>query len=486
MKINQLSLRIRIFLAMILLILLASVLIATVTIYQYKEQTNEYNQGRLERKEESVKASINYWLNSGNGNTFPVETKNLPFIFKDKIYEIADIEKLEINIYDLDGNIVKSSHAGFVQSDAPKKLPQEILYVVSNSYDHRYVNDKIVNKLNLQSSYTFITDNKFKPIGILNLQYIQDNTDQERDLEEFLVRMAFVYCFMFLLAIGLAYFISSYITRNIKAVTDKMRKTSLNKTNEKILLENASAEISTLVNAYNHMVDELEKSAQKLAKGEREQAWREMAKQVAHEIKNPLTPMRLTVQSFQRKFNPNDPNNTEKIHEFSKALIQQIDTMSTIASAFSNFAKMPSQVKEEINVVQVIKHALDIFNEDYISFFPKQPEIIANLDKNQLIRIVTNLVKNAIQALEDVEHEKIEVTVYQENTNVIIIVADNGKGILEEDKIKIFEPQFTTKSSGTGLGLAMVKNIIEAYNGSITFTSQVNAGTVFKITLPKN
>jgi nitrogen fixation/metabolism regulation signal transduction histidine kinase len=486
MKINQLSLRIRIFLAMILLILLASVLIATVTIYQYKEQTNEYNQGRLERKEESVKASINYWLNSGNGNTFPVETKNLPFIFKDKIYEIADIEKLEINIYDLDGNIVKSSHAGFVQSDAPKKLPQEILYVVSNSYDHRYVNDKIVNELNLQSSYTFITDNKFKPIGILNLQYIQDNTDQERDLEEFLVRMAFVYCFMFLLAIGLAYFISSYITRNIKAVTDKMRKTSLNKTNEKILLENASAEISTLVNAYNHMVDELEKSAQKLAKGEREQAWREMAKQVAHEIKNPLTPMRLTVQSFQRKFNPNDPNNTEKIHEFSKALIQQIDTMSTIASAFSNFAKMPSQVKEEINVVQVIKHALDIFNEDYISFFPKQPEIIANLDKNQLIRIVTNLVKNAIQALEDVEHEKIEVTVYQENTNVIIIVADNGKGILEEDKIKIFEPQFTTKSSGTGLGLAMVKNIIEAYNGSITFTSQVNAGTVFKITLPKN
>ena len=104
MKIKQLSLRIRIFLAMILLILLASILIAAVTIYQYKEQTNEYNQSRLERKEESVKASINYWLNSGNGNTFPVETKNLPFIFKDKIYEISDIEKLEINIYDLARN----------------------------------------------------------------------------------------------------------------------------------------------------------------------------------------------------------------------------------------------------------------------------------------------------------------------------------------------------------------------------------------------
>ncbi|WP_372744105.1 PAS domain-containing sensor histidine kinase [Lutibacter sp.] len=485
MKIKQLSLRIRIFFAMILLILLASILIAAVTIYQYKEQTDEYNQGRLERKEESVKAAINYWLNSGNGNTFPVITKNLPFIFKDKIYEIADIEKLEINIYNLEGEIVKSSHAGFVPSDAPQKLPQEILYVVSNSYDHRYVNDKIINGRNLQSSYTFITDSKFKPIGILNLQYVQDNTDQERDLEEFLVRMAYVYFFMFLIAIGLAYFISSYITRNIKAVTDKMRQTSLNRTNEKIILRDASSEISTLVNAYNKMVNELEISAIKLAKGEREQAWREMAKQVAHEIKNPLTPMRLTVQSFQRKFDPADPKINEKLNEFSKALIQQIDTLSSIASAFSNFAKMPSQNREEIDVVEVVKHALDIFNEDYISFFPKQPSIIANLDKNQLIRVVTNLVKNAAQALEEIDDAKIEVTVSEEENNVIIVIADNGKGISEEDKDKVFEPQFTTKSSGTGLGLAMVKNIIEAYNGTISFTSQENAGTVFKIIIPK-
>ncbi len=485
MKLNQLSLRIRIFFAMILLILLASVLIAAVTIYQYKEQTDEYNQGRLERKEQSVKAAINYWLNSGNGNTFPLEKKNLPYIFKDKIYEIADIEKLEINIYDLEGVIVKSSHSGFVKSDAPTKLSQEILNVVSNSYDHRYVNDKVVNGNNLQSSYTFITDNKFRPFGILNLQYVQDNSIQDKDLEEFLMRMGFVYVLMMVLAIGLAYFISSYVTRSIKAVTDKMRRTSLNRTNEKILLEDASSEIFTLVNAYNNMVDELEKSAAKLAKGEREQAWREMAKQVAHEIKNPLTPMRLTVQSFQRRFDPSDPNIKEKLDEFSKALIQQIDTLSTIASAFSNFAKMPSQCREEIEVVEVIKHALDIFTEDYISFYPKKSRIIAELDKNQLIRIVTNLVKNATQALEEVVGEKIEVSVLDENENIKIIIADNGKGISDEDKIKVFEPQFTTKSSGTGLGLAMVKNIVEGYDGSISFTSQENVGTVFTVVLPK-
>lgn len=483
MKIKQLSLRNRIFLAMILLILLASVLIAAVTIYQYKEQTDEYNQGRLERKEASVKAAINYWFNTGN--TYPLETKNLAYIFKDKIYEISDIENLEINIYELKGKLAISSHAGFVENDAPIVLSDTVLEKISSNYKHRYINTKIIEGNSFQSSYTYITDTKFKPIGILNLQYVQDNTAQDKDLEEFLVRMGFVYALMFLLAIALAYFISSYITRSIKEVTDKMTHTRLNKRNEKIILKNASTEIFTLVNAYNAMVDELEESAVKLAKSEREQAWREMAKQVAHEIKNPLTPMRLTVQSFQRRFDVNDPKIYDKLNEFSDTLIQQIDIMSSIASAFSNFAKMPTQNKEALNVVDVVKHALDIFTEDYIFYFSKEEEIIAELDKTQLIRVVTNLVKNATQALEDVEDKKIEVSVLNENNSVVILVADNGKGILEEDKDKIFEPKFTTKSSGMGLGLPMVKNIVETYNGSITYTTEKNKGTVFKIVLPK-
>lgn len=483
MKLNQLSLRNRIFLAMILLILLASVLIAAVTIYQYKEQTDEYNQGRLERKEASVHAAINYWFNTGN--TYALETKNLPYIFKDKIHEISDIENLEINIYEIDGELAISSHAGFVKNDAPTVLSESVIENISKDFNHRYVNTKTIEGSSFQSSYSYITDNKFKPIGILNLQYVQDNTAQDKDLQEFLMRMAYVYALMFVFAIALAYFISSYITRSIKEVTDKMTHTRLNKRNEKIILKDASTEIFTLVNAYNAMIDELEESAVKLAKSEREQAWREMAKQVAHEIKNPLTPMRLTVQSFQRRFDPNDPKIYEKLKEFSKILIVQIDTMSSIASAFSNFAQMPTQNREELNVVKVVKHALDIFTEDYIFYFAEENEIIAELDKIQLIRIVTNLVKNATQALDDVDNKKIEVTVSEENSDVLITVADNGKGILDEDKDKIFEPKFTTKSSGMGLGLPMVKNIVEAYNGTITFTTQLNKGTVFKIILPK-
>jgi nitrogen fixation/metabolism regulation signal transduction histidine kinase len=210
-----------------------------------------------------------------------------------------------------------------------------------------------------------------------------------------------------------------------------------------------------------------------------------MAKQVAHEIKNPLTPMRLTVQSFERKFDPTDENIKEKLTEYSQTLIQQIDVMTSIASAFSDFAKMPTQKKEKINVVSVVKLALDIFNEDFISYLPSEEELYANLDKTQLIRIVTNLVKNATQASEKEENPIIEVKVISEEKNIKILVSDNGKGIPEDVRDLIFEPKFTTKSSGMGLGLGMIKNIIEAYEGRISFTSKLGIGTVFTVVLPK-
>lgn len=469
---------------MIVLVLISSVLIAGITVYQYREVTGDYHEIRLGKKEEQIKQSINYALKE---TTYPQTTENLGSIFKYEIYEIADVQNINFNIYDLEGGLIKSSRptSRFESDSISNCLDSEVLNNLEASINKRYVEDNSAAGDKYKASYTYINDSRYKPIGILNLPYFEDNSFSDMELREILIRLGGVYIIILLVAIALAYFISKYITRSLQTISDMMEKTDLTKRNEKIFIKDPSVEIEKLVVSYNGMIDELEQSAAKLARSEREQAWREMAKQVAHEIKNPLTPMRLTVQSFERKFDPEDPNVKTKVAEYSKTLIQQIDTMSSIASAFSNFAEMPAQQNETLNVVKIVKLAVDIFNEGYIHFIAEEEEIIAKLDRTQLIRVVTNLVKNAIQAVPEVDSPRILVSVASEGNFVKVSVADNGIGITDDFRHKIFEPKFTTKSSGMGLGLGMVKNIVETYKGSIDFSSLPGKGTVFTVKFPK-
>ena len=483
MSFKNISLRIRIFLSMILLVLLASILIVLVTIYQYDEQTKDYNIQRFERKESTTKQTI--YLELKNKTRYPVNTENLSKIFDERIHEISSINKLNIAIYNLEGGLLKSSSKSTSERPDIKPISATLLKELSQQRNQKILKTSQENGISYQSSYSFIYDARSKKIGILELQFMQDNVEIKKELKEFISRLGFVYVLMLLIAIVFAYFLSSYITRSIKIISDKIQQTRLTERNEKIILNKASSEIEILVEAYNSMIDELGESAAKLAKSEREQAWREMAKQVAHEIKNPLTPMRLTVQSFERNSLSKDDKANKKLKEFSQSLIQQIDVLSSIASAFSDFAKMPTQKKEQIEIISVVKFALDIFTEQYITYLPQEKNIYANLDKTQLIRIVTNLLKNAIQATENIEHPTIDVHVLSKENNLIISVTDNGKGIAEDLKELIFEPKFTTKTSGMGLGLAITKNIIEAYGGSISFTSAEGSGTVFTVVLPK-
>lgn len=478
----MLSLRTRIFLSMIILIVIASVLMASISIIQFKNEAKDYHQERLDRKEFAIKEHINYVLST---TTYPLTPENLKLIFKDKIHELSDIHNLEINIYSLEGKLVKSSKSTFSVDKVAPPIPNYILKLVQSSVDKRYVDIKNIDGVKNRSSYSQIKDDKFKPLGILNIPYVEDDGFYEKELRQFLLRLSQVYSFMLIIAFALAYFLASYITKSLKTISDKINETSLNQKNEKIVIEANSREINSLINAYNQMVDKLEESATMLAQSEREQAWREMAKQVAHEIKNPLTPMRLTVQSFQRKFDGNDPNLKQKLDDYSKTLIQQIDTMSAVASAFSNFASMPAQQNETLNVVEVVEFSLDIFNEDFIRFESNSEEIITVMDRTQLIRIITNLVKNAIQAIpEEQENKAVLVSVNAEEDHVIIAVKDNGIGINTENTERIFEPKFTTKTSGMGLGLGIIKNIIENYKGTITFESEPGNGSTFMVSLP--
>ncbi len=483
LSVKSWSLRVRIFLSMILITLISSILVASVSILQFRNESHEYHQELLQRKENQIKEHINYVLAT---TPHPLITRNIASIFRLKIFEIANIHNLEINLYDLNGRLLLSSRAPQIEGQISPLIPESILQNIKISNDKRFVTLAEKQGNNYRFSYSYLMDYvEKKPIGIIKLPYKEDDTFYKNELESFLYIFSIVYFAMLIISIFLAYYLSRFITKSLETISDRLTETSLTEKNEKIELESNSYEIDRLVKSYNKMIDELEESANKLAQSEREEAWREMAKQVAHEIKNPLTPMRLTVQSFQRKFDPTDPQVNQKLDDYSKTLIQQIDTMSAVASAFSNFASMPAQQNETLDVVHVVDLALDIFNEDFIEFKPVTEEIITKIDRTQLIRIITNLVKNAIQAIPEEQKEKrIQVLVKRASNNAIITVKDNGKGIKREDFDRIFEPKFTTKTSGMGLGLAIIKNIIENYNGTITFDSQKGKGTTFVVSLP--
>ena len=288
---------------------------------------------------------------------------------------------------------------------------------------------------------------------------------------------------MLVISIGIAYFISKYVTRSLETLRLQINSTGLLKRNKRIHLKNPSREIDSLVNSYNKMIDDLEKSAQKLAKTEREQAWQEMARQVAHEIKNPLTPMRLSVQNFQRRYDPLDKSNKNKIEEFSNLLIEQIDIMSNVANTFSDFATLPKAKLVLSDIVDATKRATEIFEYENVIFSSNKSKVLCPLDRTQWIRVMTNLIQNGLQSVKTKKQPKIEVNLKASPSKIIISVKDNGQGVDPNLKEKIFEPKFTTKTKGMGLGLGIVKNIIDFHKGKITYLTDENIGTTFNIEL---
>jgi nitrogen fixation/metabolism regulation signal transduction histidine kinase len=261
----------------------------------------------------------------------------------------------------------------------------------------------------------------------------------------------------------------------------------LGKRNEHIAW-NKQDEIGELVSEYNRMVDELAVSADKLARSEREGAWRDMAKQVAHEIKNPLTPMKLSIQHLQRAWRENDPRATEMQNRVADTLISQIDSLANIATAFADFARMPDKKSETVNLNELLKQSIELFEgieETEIVMNIPQNECLIVADKDQLSRVFSNLLKNALQSIPKDRKGRIEVNLLSENSNYRIEVRDNGSGIADNIKSIIFSPNFTTKNSGMGLGLAMAKSIVQEIGGEIGFETQDGSGSVFYIILPK-
>ena len=478
---NKMSLRLRIFISMILLVFTATLLILGSTYYQYRTESEQYNTYRQDRKETQLTKQINYLVNKFNLADNYENWNN----YRQDFEEINKIHNVEYSIFTTEGKPLYYSFLPLEIISNNYSLDKDFSEMLISLEGGKITKENSSDVGKFQSSYTVLKDSFGNKYAILFFPYFQDVSFAESELNVFLTTLYQIYFIMLVVAIVLAYFISRYVTRSIETIRLKINQTGLLKKNEKILLKNATKEIDSLVNSYNKMIDDLEDSAEKLAKNEREQAWQEMARQVAHEIKNPLTPMRLTVQSFQRTSFLDSKEEKRKLNDFCDTLIEQIDTMSGVATSFSDFATLPKTQLEKSDIVDATKKVVEIFEQNNINFESSKESIVMKLDKEQWIRVMTNLIKNSIQAIPSDREQNINVEISDSTNSVKIIVSDNGLGVLEKNKEKIFEPKFTTKTDGMGLGLGIVKNIINSHRGKISYKSKPNKGTKFTISLPK-
>ena len=464
-----LTIRVRTFLFMMMILLVAFVLTGTFSLYHFKAENKNYHYERLERKEKAISSHIDYITKVYQGQELsPTQWKT---ILGGRMDEIGSIHKLEIGVYHPNGALLARSHV-FEAGD--QLFPAWIdLNALTSGATKRYKVDAI-------EGFLVGTEKIIGPDTtvelIIRVPYaVDDNVIPDEDYQ-FLRQLAFIYVLLLLVGIVLALILSNYISRNMSVVGAKLKKVRLNKSNEKLTWRH-NDEIGQLIQEYNLMVEKLEKTAVDLAKSERESAWKEMAQQVAHEIKNPLTPMKLTLQMMQRE------KNLDELQEMSKHLLEEIEGLTSIAEAFSRFAQMPLLRLETHDISYLTNRAVALYSDRGVQFLSDGP-VYASVDKEQWSRIIHNLVKNALQSVPENREPEIVVRVEKTVGKGTIAVVDNGTGIPDEMKDRVFEPSFTTKSSGMGLGLAMVRNLIQNFGGTITFQNK-KQGAVFTVTIPK-
>lgn len=386
----------------------------------------------------------------------------------------------DVNVYDLHGQLVASSrpkiyNIGLLSEQMNPTARKALMFEKKSEYIHQ----ERIGTLKYLSGYIPFFNDEGDLIAYLNIQHFDQQNEFESQIQRFLV--AIINVFMILLALSIvgAILVSNWLTSPLRMIQKSFSRMELGKNNQAIDYQ-SNDELGDLVREYNLKLIELETAAVKLAQNERESAWREMAKQVAHEIKNPLTPMKLTIQQLQRVFDPNDPNSKAKIDRVAQSIIEQIDALTSIANAFANFAKMPHPKVEKLELRDFLSSLVAVFESEescLVKLVAPAEKVFIEGDKEMLLRVVNNLVTNGIQAIPHGRKGQVYISLYVEPTMVFIEVSDNGLGIPQEQLSTVFEPYFTTKSTGTGLGLAMVKQIVEGHGGTIEVKRTDDNGT---------
>jgi signal transduction histidine kinase len=478
------SLRNKIQISVVIIIIFTFIIVGLLSVYYIRSNTRADELRRYDEQLRTIAGSIRRTLPT-EFNTWRADIRLAS--------PIAFAHSSSSQMYDPEGNLILTKDNQGVQNPLPVKmafLPKMILDAGSRDYylsgTHR--EEKIRQR---ESDIGFVSINKEgRQSGYIELTELFPAGAESGDIgSAFLMTLLNAYVFIFLIAITMAMFMGRSITRPLAQLSEKLKKIRLGKKNETIAWS-IDDEVGELIRDYNTMVSKLDESAMLLAQTERDTAWREMAKQVAHEIKNPLTPMKLSIQYLQNAASRGEEVDLPTmIKRVSKTLIEQIDNLTNIASEFSSYAKMPQAMTEVFLINDVVASVHDLFRkrEDMdIQLQVPINDLYVFADKSQIIRVLNNVVKNAIQAIPKTRRGLIHIKLTFNDEWVIIAIRDNGVGIEEHMWEKVFYPNFTTKSSGMGLGLAICSDIIQSFDGRIYFETEKGVGTTFMIELPRH
>lgn len=455
------------------------------SVYQYRAKHNAL----ISEKIQSVLKELEYEFNQEKQLTANSKSRHDKSL-SEALMIFYDIFETDVHLYNVDGTFLASSRPEIFEKGLTgfKMNPEAYLQLQVKKKD-KYIHHETIGDFRYLTAYAPFKNSDNQTLAYINLPYFSKQPDLTKEISDFVVAIVNVFALLLVFAIIITILVAKRITKPLQLIKDKFKEIELGKPNEYIMYERRD-EIGGLIREYNRMVLELAHSADLLARSERESAWREMARQIAHEIKNPLTPMKLSIQFLERSWDMRDPDFEERLKKVLKTLAEQIDKLSSIASSFSNFAKIPKTNNEVINLAEVLKSDLMLFEStEEVLFtsnlhrYPNGVRVFA--DKEQMSRVFINLIKNALQAMKSNINGHIHIELVANNKRVITKVIDNGTGIPKPVQAKLFQPSFTTKSSGMGLGLSIVKTIVEENsNGKIWFETEINKGTTFFVELP--
>lgn len=487
-KLINFTLRRRIHISFLGIVFVSFIIIGVITIVfftlQYKQNSNKKQQLVLQFVE---RATLQFLTeNDAVESTADFDKFINSTSFKYFITGLANAQKIDINLYHASGVLSMTSQEDIYDRALFARIIAPEAYYKLLKKGHQFlIEDEHIGRLTYVSCYKPIRNKNGLILGYINVPFFSSEKELNFQISSILVGLINLYAFVFLFSGVLTVFITRWITKSLSVVIKSFSRFSLSK-NEPVTWP-YDDEIGLLVQEYNKMVKKAEENARLLAQNEREGAWREMAQQVAHEIKNPLTPMKLNIQYLQQALDNKYPNVEELAAKVSESLIEQINNLSYIASEFSNFAKMPEARPEKFDLNDLLQKTVDLYknqSELQVIFDKYGERLEVYTDKSQLLRVCNNLLENAVQAIPEGRKGEVHVSLSKEGDEALIAFSDNGTGIEPDAVSRIFQPYFTTKTSGTGLGLAMTKKIIEFWKGTIRFETTPGKGTTFYITVP--